>query len=80
MSTDFAQLSTCWSQGTWVTLYEVVECEVLASRLERLAEWQVGLRPADRADLRRAATIVRNSTDEPQPALTVVDRPTVIPD
>jgi hypothetical protein len=58
----------------------VVECEVLASRLERLAEWQVGLRPADRADLRRAAAIVRDSTNEPHPALAVVDRPTVISD
>jgi len=52
----------------------------LASRLERLAEWQVGLRPADRADLRRAAAIVRDSTTEPQSALAVVERPTVISD
>jgi hypothetical protein len=58
----------------------VVEGEVLASRLERLAEWQVGLRPADRADLRRAAAIVRDPANEAHPALAVVDRPTVISD
>jgi hypothetical protein len=57
----------------------VVESEVLASRLERIAEWQVGLRPADRADLRRAAAIVRNADgQEMSSALTVRDLPPTV--
>jgi hypothetical protein len=58
----------------------VVESEALASRLERIAEWQVGLRPADRADLRRAAAIVRSSEDVvvvPAP-VDVMSRPTAM--
>jgi hypothetical protein len=55
---------------------------MLASRLERIAEWQVGLRPADRADLRRAAAIVRAVVErDDSPTLTVLDLPpTVISD
>jgi hypothetical protein len=59
---------------------EVVESEALASRLERIAEWQVGLRPADRADLRRAAAIVRSSEEivEVPAPMKAMSRPTVI--
>ncbi len=46
--------------------------EALAARLERIAEWQVGLRPGDRADLRRAAEIVRSGPPDP---VTVVAAP-----
>jgi hypothetical protein len=62
LSTDKPRLSTCGAQARGGTLRGMEPDDELADRLERIAEWHVGLRHSEQADLRQAATRLRSGS------------------
>jgi hypothetical protein len=54
--------------------------EQLAARLEGIAEWHVGLRPSEQADLRSAAERLRSISRPPPMTPPMAARPSSIPD